>query len=167
MCPTAKVERVSAPLGHPDNPAPRSAGRVLLLDPADRVLMFQGTDPAIPGLTYWFTAGGGRDDGETTRQAAARELLEEAGIVVEPAELGEPVWHQVTSFSYDSYWYRQEQDFFLYRTTSVEVSLDGQDEIERASIVGFRWWSVAELEETTESIYPEELPQLLRELLGA
>jgi len=156
-----------APLGHPDNPAPRPAARVLLLDAADRVLMFHGTDPADPDHTYWFTVGGGRDDGETPQQTAARELREEAGLDIAPEELGEPVWHQVTTFSFDGYWYRQDQEFFLHRVSvpAFEVSIAGHDEVEQGSISGYRWWSVPELLATTEAFYPVELPALLRELL--
>ena len=51
-------------------PAIRQAARVLLLDRAGRVLLFKGHDPARPELgSWWFTVGGGVDEGETVRQA--------------------------------------------------------------------------------------------------
>ena len=110
---------------------------------------------------------GGMNHGETPQQTAARELREEAGLDIAPEELGEPVWHQVTTFSFDGYWYRQDQEFFLHRVSApaFEVSIAGHDEVERGSISGFRWWSVPELLATTEAFYPVELPALLRELL--
>ncbi len=43
---------------------PRRAARVLLLDGAGRVLLLRGFDPAMPEHRYWFTVGGGLDDGE-------------------------------------------------------------------------------------------------------
>jgi 8-oxo-dGTP pyrophosphatase MutT (NUDIX family) len=140
----------------------RRAGRVLLLDATGRVLLFHGRDPGRAGHEYWFTPGGGLDPGETTAQAAARELFEEAGLAVDAAELGEPVWREVTEFPFDGRWFRQAQDFFLLRVDSWEVDTSGFDEIELGSIDGYRWWDVAELEGTGERYYPAELPALLR-----
>ena len=46
----------------------RRAARVLLVDAADRVLLFAGSDPLRPGDgSWWFTPGGGLDDGEDAR----------------------------------------------------------------------------------------------------
>ena len=56
-----------------DQATPRRAGRVLVIDPAGRVLLLQGFDPAVPAHRFWFTIGGGADPGESLAQAAARE----------------------------------------------------------------------------------------------
>ena len=40
-------------------PTPRQAGRVLVIDPAGRVLLLQGFDPARPDSLHWITIGGG------------------------------------------------------------------------------------------------------------
>lgn len=143
---------------------PRRAGRVLLVDADGRVLLLQGFNPAAPGELFWFTIGGGVDDGESTAEAAARELREEAGLTIEPGELGSPVWQRVARFGFDGRRYQQEEEYFLVRTGAVEVSLAGLDEIEQETIVGYRWWNAAELESARERFYPQELPQLLRDL---
>jgi 8-oxo-dGTP pyrophosphatase MutT (NUDIX family) len=142
----------------------RRAGRVLVIDAGGRVLLLHGFDPARPEEPYWFTIGGGAQPGETLAEAAARELREETGICAEADELGEPVWHEVTDFSFDGTSYRQEQDFFQLRIGSAVVLTDGLDHEEAAVIDGHRWWTVAELESTTEAFYPRELPRLLRDL---
>ena len=146
-------------------PTARRASRVLLIDEAGRVLLFHGFDPARPGHGYWFTVGGGLDEGETQVQGAARELFEETGMRVDPEELGEPVWREVTEFPFDGVWYRQEQEFFLLRVPAWEVDTAGFDEVELSSIDGYRWWGVAELERTGERYYPAKLPCLLRSLV--
>jgi ADP-ribose pyrophosphatase YjhB (NUDIX family) len=121
---------------------PRRAARVLLLDASDRVLLFAGTDPA-------------------------RELAEETGLRLAPAELGAPVWSETVEFPFDGVWYRQDQEFFLVRVTSWEVDTAGFNDIERASVSGHRWSSLAELAATTERYYPPDLPQRLAGALAA
>ena len=144
----------------------RRAARVLLVDCADRTLLLRGGDPARPGLRWWFTPGGGLEDGETSTDGAARELHEETGLRVDPAELGEPVWHQVTHFSYRNREYRQEQDFYLFRVADWQIDTTGFDAEEQDTIDAHRWWSAEELDATDETVYPEDLADLLRRCTG-
>jgi 8-oxo-dGTP pyrophosphatase MutT (NUDIX family) len=155
------------PLGSVENPIPRRAARVLLVDGPGRILLFRGSDPGRPGSRYWFTVGGGLDDEESSTAGAVRELREETGLALAPEALGQPVWHETTEFPFEGRWYHQEQDFYLVRVDSWTVSSAGFDVVERRSIDGHRWWSVAELEATSERFYPRELPELLREMLGS
>ncbi|MGC4747095.1 NUDIX hydrolase [Micromonospora sp. DT201] len=143
---------------------PRRAARVLLVDAAGQVLLFEGLDPARPGHRYWFTPGGGLDPGESPAAGAARELAEETGLRPDPAELGEPVWSDTTEFSFDGVWYRQEQDFFLLRVQAWQVDTAGFDDIEQRSIAGHRWWLPDELAASGERFYPAELTALLARL---
>ncbi len=139
---------------------------MLVVDQDGRVLLLHGFDPARRDEPYWLTVGGGAKPGESLAEAAARELREEAGIAVSAAELGEPVWHEVTEFGFGGRRYRQEQDFFLLQVTAPDVRTDGLDDEEAAVIDGYRWWTVAELESTAESFYPAVLPRLLARLAG-
>jgi 8-oxo-dGTP pyrophosphatase MutT (NUDIX family) len=142
----------------------RQAGRVLVIDPAGRVLLLQGFDPARPDMLFWFTIGGGLDDGEGTAQAAARELREEAGIDASAADLTGPVWQRTTEFSFAGTRYRQEEEYYVLHVGEVRVSLAGMEEIERETVTGYRWWGPEELAATSELFFPPQLPQLLRGL---
>ncbi len=144
----------------------RRAARVLLVDAANRVLLLRGFDPATPEARYWFTIGGGLNPGETPAEGAARETYEEVGLQLSPAEVGEPVWHDTTEFSFEGRWYRQQQDFYLVRVDAWEADVSGRDEVELRSTDQHRWWSVPELLATDERYYPAELPELLARLLG-
>lgn len=144
---------------------PRRAARVLLVDAAGRVLLFDGFDPARPGHRYWFTPGGGLDPTESPAAGAARELAEETGLRLDPAELGEPVWSETTEFPFDGVWHRQQQVFFLVQVSSWQVDTAGFDDVEQRSIAGHRWWSPDELAASDERYYPVELPALLTTLL--
>lgn len=145
-------------------PVARVASRVLLIDEHDRVLLFRGLDPAVPEIKYWFTPGGGLDEGETFVEAAARELLEETGLRVPVSEIGEPVHDEVTYFSFDGVSYRQEQRFYLVRAKRFEVSTEGFDSYEIDSIDSHRWWSTEELEKTGDAYYPTDLVAVLKRL---
>lgn len=142
----------------------RRAARVVLVDRADRTLLLRGGDPARPGLRWWFTPGGGLTDGEPPAAGAARELFEETGLRVDPADLGEPVRHEITRFSFNHRQYRQEQDFYLLRVSEWQVDTAGFDAEEVLTIDEHRWWSAEELEATTETIYPADLAEMLRRL---
>jgi 8-oxo-dGTP pyrophosphatase MutT (NUDIX family) len=156
-----------APDGSAGNPLPRQAARVVLIDAQQRVLLFRGFDPASPGNRFWFTVGGGLDEGETPAQGAVRELREETGLAVTEDRLEGPFWHQTTDFPYDGRWYRQDQDFFVVRVKSLQVSSAGLDLEERATIDAHRWWSVPELLATSERYYPAELPTLVTKVLAS
>ena len=146
----------------PQEPTPREAGRVLVIDPAGRVLLLQGFDPAKPNSLHWVTIGGGVDDGEGTAQAALRELWEETGINATADVLIGPVWRRTTEFSFAGMRYLQDEDYYVLRVGEVHVTLANLDAIERATITGYRWWSRQELVTTTEAFFPAELPELLR-----
>lgn len=75
----------------------RLAGRLLVLDPSDRVLFLEVSDSMFPELGRWWEVPGGGvepadggdplgpDDPSVTTAAAVRETAEETGVVV-PAE---------------------------------------------------------------------------------
>ena len=150
----------------PAEPILRPGARVLLVDARQRVLMFRGSDPARPGVTYWFTVGGGVDPDETAAEGALRETFEETGLRLSARDLVGPVWHEVAEFPFEGRTYRQPQHFFLCRVDACEVDTSAFNEVEVRSIDQHRWWSIAELESTDEAYYPRDLPALLRRVLA-
>jgi 8-oxo-dGTP pyrophosphatase MutT (NUDIX family) len=142
----------------------RTAVRVLLVNDQGAVLLFRGFDPAKPQTRYWFTPGGGIDPGEPPAEAAARELYEETGLALAAADLGDPVHHDVTTYSFDGVLYRQEQDFYLVKVSNWRVDTSGFDEIETATVDSHHWWSMKELAVAQEAYYPEDLLDVLKRL---
>jgi 8-oxo-dGTP pyrophosphatase MutT (NUDIX family) len=147
-------------------PRPRRSGRVVLLDPADRVLLFEAVDPERPERPFWLTPGGGSDPGEDVRAAASRELAEETGLAVPPDRLVGPVWQRSAVYRFDGRTHVADEYFFLARTTTTEVDTSGFEPLEAATVRQHRWWTAAELASTPAVVYPAQLAELLPRLNG-
>jgi 8-oxo-dGTP pyrophosphatase MutT (NUDIX family) len=143
-------------------PLSRSAARLIVVNRDDRVLLIEGRDSTRPeSSTWWITPGGGLDEGESLEQAARRELLEETGLVV--GELGSQVLRRTVDFPFEEFDIVQDETFFLVRWDGAgrEVRPAALTEIERRTLLQSRWWTVAELRTTAETVYPEGLADLL------
>ena len=84
---TEKTERSYIPVADPaDRPRKlRETVRVIVID-QDRTLLFEDSDPGVPGAHWWVTPGGGVDPGESEAQAAIREVFEETGYRISKPE---------------------------------------------------------------------------------
>lgn len=144
----------------------RTASRVILVTPDEQVLLFADSDPGMPGQRWWVTPGGGIDPGETERVAAAREIAEETGYVLDPADLVGPVGRRYVVHGYSDEVLEQEEAFFVAFVPRFEVDVAGHTEEEKITLQSSRWWDRAALAGTDEWVWPAQLLQL-RDLAGS
>jgi 8-oxo-dGTP pyrophosphatase MutT (NUDIX family) len=145
----------------------RNTARVLPVDQEGRVLLLHGWDPVRPDDQFWFTIGGAAEPGETLREAAARELQEEAGITVDPALLGEPIETAPIEFSWAGVLFVQDQTFYAIAVRDAEVNFAGQDALERSTIDKHGWLRPDDLDSGGERPADPQIPRLMRLAVAA
>ena len=74
-----------------------------------------------------------------------------------------PVHTAVGIFEYDGVMVENTDTFFLGRC-DVTPALQGATDNERAALLGLRWWTPDEIENTGEDVYPRDLAEVVRRL---
>jgi len=147
------------------NPAPlntqlrlRRAARIIVLGPEGRALMFRFDVPGRP--PFWVTAGGECDPGESFEDAARRELFEETGIAADP---GPQIARMTPEFvTVEGEPVQADERFFLVRVAEARVDTAGHTELEQRVMTQHRWFTLDELEDWPEAVFPVDLAAMIR-----
>jgi 8-oxo-dGTP pyrophosphatase MutT (NUDIX family) len=140
---------------------PRRTARVMVFDPAGRVLLIRCLVMRADGeFQFWLTPGGEIEAGESPLEAARRELREELGLEVDVVG---PVYEEATQFEHQGEM-RDNLDFVFTARCAAEVPvLRGVTADEIAIMKEIRWWTAEEVEVAVARIFPVDLAVRMQE----
>jgi hypothetical protein len=84
--------------------------------------------------------------------------------VVEPTALGEVIGTEDVTYRFNGVSYRQSGVFFALNHENPRLHAEGLNALEAQTIDLARWWSLSEIQTSNETIYPENLSEMLAKL---
>ena len=144
----------------------RPAARVVLLDRDRQIFLVKGSDPMRPEKgTWWEIPGGGIERGESSADAAKRELYEECGF--KDVLVGPCIWTQYVEFDFAMYHFKSDERIHLAEIEeSEEWNPKGLEALEAAAFEEGRWWSLEDLLASEEQTLPERLREFLPQIIN-
>ena len=144
----------------------RPAARVVLLDRDRQIFLVKGSDPMRPEKgTWWEIPGGGIERGESSADAAKRELYEECGF--KDVLVGPCIWTQYVEFDFAMYHFKSDERIHLAEIEeSAEWDPMGLEALEAAAFEEGRWWSLEDLLASEEQTLPERLREFLPQIIN-
>jgi 8-oxo-dGTP pyrophosphatase MutT (NUDIX family) len=135
----------------------RAVARVLVVSERSRLLLLHAQDP-LSGHRWWVSPGGGLKTGETFEQAAQRELQEETGFLL---PISQCVWIRRHIYTWEGRRHDQYERYFVARSKGLTFAPLKAD----SYVIGHRWWSLSELEQSNEDFAPRRLAHVLPPIL--
>jgi ADP-ribose pyrophosphatase YjhB (NUDIX family) len=140
---------------------PRHAARIVVIDPDDSVFLFRYDNEEVG--VHWALPGGGLDPGESPTEGAKRELREETGWTdLDPGPLLCTWEHDYTR---DGTPVRQHEHIYIARGPHREPIGNLTAAHTEDGILYWRWWTLPELADSREALWPPQLPTLLADAL--
>jgi 8-oxo-dGTP pyrophosphatase MutT (NUDIX family) len=139
--------------------ATRRTARAILMDPEERVLLFEFHLPAgfisdAPRI-FWATPGGAIEEGEDVLTALRREVDEETGI--QGYDVGPELFHGSNQLTLNGMPTRTLERFFLVRSPVSSLGTTAWTDVEKQVMRRHKWWPLSELKVTTETVFPPRL----------
>ena len=143
----------------------REVARIVLIDATGNVLLVRyedlvSMDPEGKSPpSYWVPPGGALRPSESYQAAAARELEEETGLV---PGIGLQVWEVQHPLIYREQAVIQREKYYVGRVEAVKPEVTNRT---HEPILEHRWWSLADLLESSEMFFPRGFVKLVGEVI--
>ena len=145
--------------------------RMLLINTDKEVLLMCADDPKTTDKNgiyrgrFWFTVGGEIEPGESPIETASRELYEETGINPDCVTFGPIVWFGAFEMVLSGILTQLKQQFIVAHTTQKTLTTEHLTEREKEVIEEIRWFSLNQICNCNELIYPPGLKDYLPGIL--
>ncbi len=126
-----------------------------MLDPERSVLLVQYARST--GQRFWAVPGGGLEDDESFAQAAVREAREELGLILGDAPPF--AWAGSAEFEAGGSWIHQVEQFFVLNVPAGWRPEGVEEAHRKEGIVTCRWWTIDQVKNSTDPVFPEDLVQ--------
>ncbi|MEL6239123.1 MAG: NUDIX domain-containing protein [Pseudomonadota bacterium] len=139
----------------------RRAARCLVISSQNRVLLFRFDVRDRP--PFWVTPGGECERDESFADAARRELFEETGITADP---GEEVAQTTPQFiTVEGEPVQADERYFLVRVADETITTAHHTALEQQVMTQHRWFTMAEIGDWPEAVFPLTLGSILSQAL--
>jgi len=150
----------------------RKTVRILLINQENKLLLMCANDPKVTAKNgsyrgpFWFTIGGRIEPGEELIEAAIRELKEETGLDLQDVVFGPKVWFGEVELILSGQRTLMKQEFIVAHTKNSEITLKYLTDEEKKVIVKIDWFSLEDILNSEEIIYPIGLAEYLADILS-
>lgn len=149
----------------------RHTARLALFDEHNRILMIKIEDTTVydpkqpKRKAFWVTPGGKIEEGETCEIAAKRELFEETGIKESEVAFHHCVWKGKVLLNWKNIPTQLIENFIYVRVKKEAFTREHFTAEENAVIKEQKWFTLSELENSTEIFIPRDIATLVREIV--
>lgn len=147
---------------------PRRSARVMVFDPAGRVLLIHClvVRRDAKEFVFWLTPGGEIEPDEEPLAAARREVREELGLEL---DVRGPVYTEQNQFEHMGEMRDNLDFYFVARCEAEAPRMQGVTTDEIAMMREIRWWTAEEVDSALargENVFPVDLARRMKEFRG-
>jgi len=148
----------------------RYTARGILVDKGTKkILLIKYYDNNSPSTIefsegFWVMPGGGVENNESFKDALKREIFEETGIkdiAIKNCIFSRIAYANLNCNEQNMYYER----YFLVETNEVTINNENITCVERNNIIEYKWWSIDELRNTKQKVFPAGFKDLIDENL--
>lgn len=146
--------------------------RILLINSKNKVALVSADDPKLRSADgsykgrFWFLPGGKIEANESHTDAIYRELQEETGLQKHNLAIGPLVWQGTVNLLKNDQPLAIRQFFFVVYTNAESLQFSQLDSWETSHLKNISWFSLEDIKNSNETIYPIGLSELLPDILA-